>query len=251
MTQRLTLGRALYWALTPSLVVLAVIGLLVSAAHGQGAPNCGGQNAPPKPTPYSCVLPPKVIDGTTFAGAVRANGNDPVVGQAGTGVEVVITIQGPTRNVPTLVRIVHHQGISGAGGAFSEASGTMAPGQRTIVLRDSAACRDGQLDVKVVFVANNQSQGRLGGPWIQNGIGCTAATTVPTSAPTTTGTPPSTVATSVPATTVAGSPPSPAAVARLTLPATGKSEPVAIAFVLIATGAFLVTVTLLSRRVKA
>jgi LPXTG-motif cell wall-anchored protein len=159
------------------------------------AANCGGQGAAPRPTPYTCTLPYITIDGTVVGAVVRANGNAPVKGVSGTGVEVIISIKDgtPTRTVPTSVRIVHHEGISGAGGAFDEASGVMAPGQRTILLRDSAACRAGQLDIKFVFTGNGEPAGRIGGPWIENGTGCDSPPTTPptTAAPPTT--PPTTI----------------------------------------------------------
>jgi len=171
---------------TAALVAGALMALtpqFVGAQVPPGTPNCGGQNAAPQPAPYDCVLPPKVIDGTTFAGLVHANGTTVTVTiQIGKVVAGKFVPGVGTRTVPTPAAIIHHQDISGAGGPSENASGTIPPGGFQIVLTDSSPCRNGQLDV---FVVNTGPNFRLGGPWIQNGTGCVAPTTVATTPPTT------------------------------------------------------------------
>jgi LPXTG-motif cell wall-anchored protein len=78
-----------------------------------------------------------------------------------------------------------------------------------------------------VFTGNGQAQGRIGGPWIENGTGCTTPpdTTVPppTTVPPVTSTPP-------PATPPTGTPPAavtpPLDTSRVarSLPATGRES---------------------------
>jgi len=181
---------------------------LSSPAHAAG--NCGGQNATPQPVPYTCNLPgiDLTVQGITrhFSAVVNADG---------TRVTVQFIMTGGTLPVAVPIRIVHHEGISGAGGSENESQGTIPAGQTTATLTDSAPCRDGQLDVKAVFIANGQSQGRVGGPWIQNGTGCNATTTVPqssTTLPVSSTVPPSpttTPASTVPSTVGSTAPASP------------------------------------------
>jgi hypothetical protein len=154
-------------------------------------PNCGGQSAPPQPVPYTCNLPAKAI---TYQGVTRSF--SAVVNADGSRVTVQFVMSAPLP-VDVPIRIVHHESISGAGGAENESSGFIFAGQTTATLTDSAPCREGQLDVKAVNTSNGSGDAfRVGGPWIQNGTGCTVVTTtVPQSSTTVT-------ATSVPSSTV-------------------------------------------------
>lgn len=229
---------------------LALIGSTAVATSAYAAiPNCGGQSAAPQPVPYDCILPPKVIDGTTFAGSVHADGTTVTV-----TIEIGRVVGGVwvpglgVRTVPTPAAIEHHENISGAGGASETAHGVIPAGGFRIVLTDSSPCRNGQLDVFVVNVGPNF---RLGGPWIQNGVGCVAPTTVASSAPTTT---PSGGSTTAPGTTGAtplvSVVPSSAGVAGVTLPATGKDQDdaVPVGLVLLSSGTFCLLVAWLSRK---
>jgi len=226
---------------------LALIGSTAVATSAHAAlPNCGGQSAAPQPVPYSCILPPKVIDGTTFAGRVDADGTVVTV-----TIEIGKVVGGVwvpglgVRTVPTPAAIIHHQDVSGAGGPSENAQGTIPPGGFRIVLTDSSPCRDGQLDVFVVSTGPNF---RLGGPWIQNGVNCVAPTTVASTAPTTT---PSGGSTSAPGTTVAFPlvtvvPTSAGVAAVVALPETGSNGADArllVALGLVLLGAVLIVVT--------
>jgi len=158
---------------------------LASAA----VPNCGGQSAAPQPVPYVCNLPGIDI---TYQGVTRHFAAQ--VFADGTKVTVTFTMSAPLP-VAVPIRIVHHEGISGAGGSENESSGVIPAGATTAVLVDSAPCRNGQLDVKAVNTSNGSGDKyRVGGPWIRNGTGCIDTSTVPqsTTVPSTTIAPPST-----------------------------------------------------------
>ncbi len=139
------------------------------------------------PVPYSCVSQ-KTIDGTAVTATVSANGQT---------ITVVYQLAAP-RSTASAIRIVHHVGVSGSGDPETEAAGTIPAGAVTGTLTVTTPCRAGQLDIKFVFVLSSQSQGRVGGPWIQNGTGCVPATTPTTVPQTSTSTTGSSVATTVP-----------------------------------------------------
>jgi hypothetical protein len=128
--------------------------------------------------------------------------------------------------------IRHHVGKSGDGGAVDSASGIIPPGQVSIRLQDSVPCREGQADIKAVYVAPGDARGLIGGPWIQNGTGCNTPVTPPATQPPVTQppAPPVTPATPVTPGKPAGPPvkpptvKTPAGPAGPTLPATGKSK---------------------------
>jgi LPXTG-motif cell wall-anchored protein len=220
--------------------------LLIHTAAGAGVPNCGGQGAAPQPVPYTCVLPFKTIDGSEFAAGVQANGNTVVVG---------FQLKA-ARQVATPIHIVHHDGISGAGGPESEASGIIPAGALTAVLSVTDPCRAGQLDIKAVFVGNGDAIGRIGGPWIQNGVGCATSTTttiisgstVPATTAPATSTPDT--SSSVPGSTVPGPTTSrplssvPGTTSSRALPATGRSSAplVLLAGLFLALGGLVLTV---------
>jgi hypothetical protein len=193
------------------------------------APNCGGQSAAPQPVPYDCDLPGIDI---TYQGVTRHFSAH--VHADGTHVTVTYLMSTPLP-VDVPIRIVHHEGVSGAGLASDSSQGVIPAGAVTATLVDSSPCRDGQLDVKAVFIGNGQSQGRVGGPWIRNGTDCTTTTTVPqsstTSLPTSTSSsapPPTTTPTStVPSTVGSTAPTSPpqsggGGASSTNLPATGS-----------------------------
>jgi len=158
-----------------SITVLGVTALYTGTAH---AANCGGQGAPGSPTnplpappvPYTCTLPGKDI---TVAGVTRHF--SAVVRVTGTQVFVDFTMSAPLP-VDVPIWIEHHTGISGAGGTSDNAQGFILAGQTTATLEDSSPGRNGQLDVFAIF--RRQDKGRVGGPWIQNGV-----PPVPTTAP--------------------------------------------------------------------
>jgi hypothetical protein len=169
---------------TAGLIIVAgaSFGTILGHLAPAGAlPACGGNNAAPHAVPYDCIAGPKVIDGTTFSALVHADGT-----------HVTVTIGLLTaRTVDTPIRIIHHEGKSGAGGVENGADGVIPAGARTAVLVDSAPCRVGQLDVKAVFIGPGDEAGRIGGPWIDNSPtgGCTTGdttttTTVPVSSTT-------------------------------------------------------------------
>lgn len=175
-------------------------------------PYCGGQDAAPQPVPYRCATKLKLIATRQVWAEVFADG---------TSVTVTFHVLNPAP-VPVPVVIVHHEGNSGAGLALDSAQGVMAPGQADITVVDSSPCRVGQLDIKYAFTGNGQDQGRVGGPWIENGTGCTDTVTVPTSVPppsTNGSAPSSSVATSSPSLVTAS--PSGGGASSQTLPATG------------------------------
>jgi LPXTG-motif cell wall-anchored protein len=206
-------------------VVVSLAMLVAFARSAAAAPNCGGQHAAPQPVPYTCVLPTKVIDGSQVSGVLTADGQI-----------VTVTYQLVTpRPADTPIRIDHHVGISGAGGPESEANGVIPAGATTATLSVVTPCRAGQVDIKIVFVASSQPQGRLGGPWIENGTGCTAPTTTTpsTTTPSTTTpstTTPSTTTPSTTGTTNSTTTPTSASQTTLrTLPATGSGAEAPIA----------------------
>jgi hypothetical protein len=173
---------------------VAVLGCLGVAAGGrigaQTLPFCGGQNAPPQPVPYTCRTQVQTIDGSQVSAVLHADGQT---------VTVTYTLVAP-RTTDAPIRITHHIGISGAGGQRSMAEGVIPAGLTTATLSVTTPCFAGQVDIKFVFVLDTQPQGRVGGPWIENGTGCTPPTTPP---PSTTTPPPSTT-TPPPSTTTAG-----------------------------------------------
>lgn len=240
--------------------ILGALGLaagLTLASHGtaHALPNCGGQHAPPQPVPYDCALPGLdiTVGQTTrhFSAVVHANG---------TNVSVDYLMTGGTLPVDVPIRITHHDGISGAGLNSDTASGFIRAGSTTATLVDSSPCRAGQLDVMAVVTApGSGSRFRVGGPWIENGTGCTDTTSIPTSStPATVPAPPTTtpavpVPPVVPPSTGQG-PPVPSVPAGPpitgTLPATGSSEygPVTLAALLLGPGAAAIVVAATRRR---
>ena len=145
---------------------------------------------PPQPVPYTCRTQLQTIDGSQVSAVLHADGQT---------VTVTYTLVAP-RTTDAPIRITHHIGISGAGGQRSMAEGVIPAGQTTATLSVTTPCFAGQVDIKFVFVLDTQPQGRVGGPWITNGTGCTPPTTPP---PSTTIPPPSTT-TPPPSTTAAG-----------------------------------------------
>lgn len=161
-------------------------GLTLAHSGTAGAlPNCGGQHAAPHAVPYDCALPgiDITVGGLTrhFSAVVHANGTN-------VSVDYLMTLNGQPAPLPVAVpiRITHHDGISGAGLGFDTAAGFIAAGATTATLTDSAPCRAGQLDVMAVVTApGSGDRFRVGGPWIENGSGCTDITsTVPATVPT-------------------------------------------------------------------
>jgi hypothetical protein len=170
---------------------VAVLGCLAVAAGGridaQTLRFCGGQSAPPQSVPYTCRTQILTIDGSQVSAVLHADGQ---------AVTVTYTLVAPrTSDAP--IRVTHHIGVSGGGGPRSVANGVIPAGQTTATLSVTTPCFAGQVDIKFVFVLDTQPEGRVGGPWIQNG-------TPPCTPPTT---PPITPASSPP-TTPASSPPS-------------------------------------------
>ena len=240
-------------------IVAAV--LAVGARTGaQSLPFCGGQNAPPQPVPYTCTTQTQTIDGSQVFAVLHADGQT---------VTVTYTLLAP-RTTDAPIRITHHIGVSGAGGTRAVANGVIPAGQTTATLVVTTPCFAGQVDIKFVFVLDTQPQGRVGGPWIENGTGCTVVTTTipttpptpPTTIPTTPPTPPTTIPTTPPTTptttpttgpsttgtTVVTSPttPPPTASERrisTTLPTTGGgSDGYNMALIAVAVGALLVVI---------
>jgi LPXTG-motif cell wall-anchored protein len=150
--------------------LLILLGVPVGAQGVAHAKNCGGNKALPQPTPYTCTIPWRTIDGTRFKVLLVATG---------AVVTATITLDAP-RPIPTPTVIRHHEGKSGDGGAQDSASGIIPPGGLSIRLQDSAPCRDGQADVKAVYIAPGDARGLIGGPWIENGTGCDTPVTPPT-----------------------------------------------------------------------
>jgi hypothetical protein len=200
-------------------VVLTSVGV-AGRSGAQALPFCGGQNAAPQPVPYTCTTQTQTIDGSQVFAILHADGQT---------ITVTYHVVAP-RSTDAPIRITHHIGISGAGGPRSSASGVIAAGQTEATLSVTTPCVAGQVDIKFVFVLDTQPQGRVGGPWIENGTGCTIATTTTstTTTSTTTGTTPTTAAstTSSPVATSTTMPPS-VSVSRVaplpstTLPITG------------------------------
>jgi len=161
-------------------VVIGGVALASVAMAGesvaQSLPFCGGQNAPPQPVPYTCTTQTQSIDGSQVFAVLHADGQT---------VTVTYTLLAP-RTTDAPVRISHHIGISGAGGPRSTANGVIPAGQTTTTLSVTTPCVAGQVDIKFVFVLDTQPQGRVGGPWIENGTGCTTPTTTTTSTTTAT-----------------------------------------------------------------
>jgi hypothetical protein len=151
-------------------------------------PNCGGQSAPPQPVPYQCDLPGIDITASGFTRHFAAH-----LSADGTHVTVQWVMTGGVLPVAVPIQMIHHIGISGAGGPETAASGVVPAGQTTATLSVTSPCFAGQVDIWAVSTGPNF---RVGGPWIQNGTGCTVVTTtVPQSSTTVT-------ATSVPSSTV-------------------------------------------------
>jgi hypothetical protein len=182
----------------PTRLVVGVVSMLVmltataDLAGGQSLPSCGGQNAAPQPVPYTCTTPTRLIDGSEVTAVLVANGET---------VTVTYTLAAP-RATDAPIRINHHIGISGAGGPTAIATGVIPAGQTSATLVVTTPCVAGQIDIKFVFVLNSQPEGRVGGPWIENGTGCTSTstttTTTPSTTPSTPATAPSTAATTTP-----------------------------------------------------
>jgi hypothetical protein len=178
---------------------VAVLGCLAVATGGQvnaqTLPFCGGQNAPPQPVPYTCRSQLQTIDGSQVSAVLHADGQN---------VTVTYTLVAP-RTADAPIRVTHHIGISGAGGQRSVAEGVIPAGQTTATLSVTTPCFAGQVDIKFVFVLDTQPQGRVGGPWIQNGTPpCTPPTTPPPTSPPTTPPPTSPPPSTPPSTTAAG-----------------------------------------------
>ena len=177
---------------------------LSSPAHAAG--NCGGQNALPQPVPYTCNLPGIDI---TASGLTRHF--SAVLNADGTHVSVQWIMSAPVP-APVPIQMIHHIGISGAGGPETKASGVIPAGQTTATLSVTSPCFAGQVDIWAVSTGPNF---RVGGPWIQNGTGCNATTTVPqssTTLPVSSTVPPSpttTPASTVPSTVGSTAPASP------------------------------------------
>ena len=138
---------------------------------------------------------------------------------------------------------MHPVGAPDDGGVRSVAEGVIPAGQTTATLSVTTPCFAGQVDIKFVFVLDTQPQGRVGGPWIQNGTGCTVVTTTTTATtiPTTPTTTPTTTGTTV--VTSPTPPPSTALQQRVstTLPTTGGgSDGYNMALVAVAVGALLI-----------
>jgi hypothetical protein len=120
------------------------------------------------------MTPVRTIDGSQVSAVLRADGQT---------VTVTYTLVAP-RTTDAPIRVTHHIGISGGGGPRSVAEGVIPAGQTTATLSVTTPCFAGQVDVKFVFVLDSQPQGRVGGPWIQNGTPpCTPPTTPPTTPP--------------------------------------------------------------------
>jgi LPXTG-motif cell wall-anchored protein len=196
-------------------------GATVALAGTAHAANCGGQSAAPQPVPYTCELPGKVMSAVAPNGQTISRHVSAVLHADGEAVWVVYTMSAPLPvNAP--IRIVHHEGISGAGLDSDQSVGVIPAGQTTATLVDSSPCRAGQVDVKFWDITNGSGDAfRVGGPWITNGTDCTTPTTTVPGETTTT-----VVVTTV--TTVPGAPTtSPAASApgtsSRTLPQTGET----------------------------
>jgi hypothetical protein len=161
-------------------VALTAWGVLSMAGPvgAQSLPSCGGQNAAPRPVPYTCTTDTRLIDGSQVFAIVSADGQT---------LAVTFHLLAP-RSTDATIRIVHHIGTSGAGGSRAEASGLIPAGQTQATLMVATPCFAGQVDIKFVFTLDSQPQGRVGGPWITNGTGCTPTST--TSTTTTATTPP-------------------------------------------------------------
>ena len=194
-------------------ISIGLVGWAVAAMAGpapaQSLPFCGGQNAAPQPVPYTCTTQTQTIDGSQVFAVLHADGQT---------VTVTYTLLAP-RTTDAPIRITHHIGVSGAGGTASIANGVIPAGQTTATLSVTTPCFAGQVDIKFVFILGSQPQGRVGGPWIENGTGCTAPTTTTTTTTVTT-VPTSTTGSSV-ATTVPGSVSPSSVAASSVLPSTG------------------------------
>ena len=228
-------------------VALASVAM-ASVSGAQSLPFCGGQNAPPQPVPYTCRTQTQTIDGSQVSAVLHADG---------TTVTVTYTLVAP-RPTDAPIRITHHIGVSGAGGTRSSPNGVIPAGQTTATLSVTTPCFAGQVDIKFVFVLDTQPQGRVGGPWIENGTGCTVvttttSTTIPTTPPTTpaTTTPTTTPTTppTTPPTSPASTPPTapPSSVSQrtvsTTLPVTGGgSDAYSVALVAVMIGSLLVVI---------
>jgi hypothetical protein len=220
----ITRKRLKRFRIAPWLVAAGLAIATVGHAEGAGAavPNCGGQGAAPQPVPYTCNLPGQEIAGSSVSGVVNADGN---------ALTVTYLLAAPRADdVP--IRVVYHVGNSGFGGPQSEASGVIPAGATTATLVVVAPCQLGQVDIKFFFTGNGQAEGRVGGPTIENGTGCTSDTTTTT---TTTTTP---IVTTTNATSGSTSPSSVIPGSLGTLPATGNDSrrPLGAAAVVLALG---------------
>jgi LPXTG-motif cell wall-anchored protein len=167
--------------------ILVMLSATAELAGGQSLPSCGGQNAAPQAVPYTCTTKTRLIDGSEVTAVLVANGET---------VTVTYTLAAP-RATDAPIRINHHLGISGGGGPTAIASGVIPAGQTSATLVVTTPCVAGQIDIKFVFVLDSQPEGRVGGPWIENGTGCTITSTT-TTTPSTPSTAPSTAATTTP-----------------------------------------------------
>ena len=225
------------------MALASAVGVVLAGPGGaQPLPFCGGQNAAPRPVPYTCTTQTQTIDGSQVFAVLHADGQT---------VTVTYHLLAP-RATDAPIRISHHIGVSGAGGPRSTANGVIPAGQTTATLVVTTPCFAGQVDIKFVFILDTQPQGRVGGPWIENGTGCTTpttttTTTTPTTTPITTVTtvPTSTAGSSVATTTVPGTA-SQSSVAASTLPATGArgmgASTLALALGAVAVGVMLLVV---------
>jgi hypothetical protein len=238
------------------LLVVGAAMILVAgrSQRAEAAGRCTG-NQMTQMAPYECDMT-RTVDGSDFHAHIS-------VSASGTAV-TTISAAAP-RSTDTPVRVVWHQDVSGP--ASGEASGVIAAGDVgpvTLTVDHGNGC-GGQLDVKAVFVASGQAQGRLAGPFVTiPSAECTApsssvaptssaAPSVPTTAaPTVTapGTAPTTSAASAPSPSVLAEQVRPAAAATAALPVTGRDTTLAIVAgaVALVVGSLLIGAERISRR---
>src|SRR5262245_43024984 len=83
--------------------ITTTAGLAVAGPTGaQPVPVCGGQNAAPRPVPYTCTTQTQTIDGSQVFAVLHADGQT---------VTVTFTLLSP-RTTDAPIRITHHIGIS-------------------------------------------------------------------------------------------------------------------------------------------
>jgi len=200
-------------------------------AQAQSFPLCGG-NQKIQQAPVTCTNS-KTFTFGTLQRTVTIVLNVPADGKGST---VTYTLDKPVPQ-PFPIRVVAHEGTSGAGGAVdSDVSGTFpANSVGPVTLTFTVGC--GQIDIKAVFTGNGQANGRVGGPYV-----CASQVVSTTTTPTTT-----VPATTVPGQTTVATTPTTAASATVspaTLPATGKGSNAApVALVALALGGLLVYAT--------